>query len=317
MPAKFEAGTPHIAGAIGLAAAIDFVTSVGFDAIEAHEAELVRYAVAQLDTVKGLRIIGRPKQRSSVISFVVDDPPISTLDIGLALDRKNIAIRTGHHCCQPLMNRFTISSTARASLSMYNTKEDIDALVSALRETIASHRVSRADSKSLAPSPASQLAGSSALLNFPNAAAATPAKAAEELESIFTFLETPQDRQSQVLDMGAKLPRTFETLKTLTQRVPGCMSQVYLLARPMPSKRDRIEFIADADADIVRGLITLLMQLFSGQRAVDVLAFDVEAFFTQIGLDQFITSQRRNGLAGMLKRVHTDARNIAEAANGR
>ena len=107
-----------------------------------------------------------------------------------------------------------------------------------------------------------------------------------------------------------KLPHTFDLLKKVTPRIPGCMSEVYLVGRRSPASPDAFEFIADANAEIVRGLIALLQRLYSGQRAADVLAFDVEAFFRRIGLDQFITSQRRNGLAGMVQRIRDTAGRI-------
>ena len=130
LPYKFEAGTPHIAGAIGLGAAIDYVQSIGFDAIGPHEAGLLEYGTAQLGTIPGLRLVGTAPQKSSVLSFVMDD--IHPHDIGTIVDREGVAIRTGHHCAQPVMDRFKIPATARASLAMYNTKDDIDALVRAL-----------------------------------------------------------------------------------------------------------------------------------------------------------------------------------------
>jgi cysteine desulfurase/selenocysteine lyase len=130
LPYKFEAGTPNIADAIALATAIDFVQGVGFDAIGAHEAALLSYATAQLSAVPGLTIIGTARRKASVVSFVLAD--LHPHDIGTIVDREGVAIRTGHHCAQPVMDRFGIPATARASLAMYNTTADIDVLVTAL-----------------------------------------------------------------------------------------------------------------------------------------------------------------------------------------
>jgi cysteine desulfurase / selenocysteine lyase len=130
LPYKFEAGTPHIAGAIGLGAAIAYVRSVGLDAIGPHEEALLAYGTARLQEVPGLRLIGTAKRKASVLSFVMQD--IHPHDIGTIVDREGVAIRTGHHCAQPVMDRLGIAATARASLAMYNTKDDIDALVAAL-----------------------------------------------------------------------------------------------------------------------------------------------------------------------------------------
>jgi cysteine desulfurase/selenocysteine lyase len=130
LPYKFEAGTPNIADAIALGAAIDFIRSIGFDAIGVHESQLLDYGTRRLEAVPGLRIVGTAKRKASVLSFVMAD--MHPHDIGTIVDREGVAIRTGHHCAQPVMDRFCIPATARASLAMYNTTDDIDALVRAL-----------------------------------------------------------------------------------------------------------------------------------------------------------------------------------------
>jgi cysteine desulfurase/selenocysteine lyase len=130
LPYKFEAGTPHIAGAIGLGAAIDYLTGVGLEAVSAHEARLLAKATAAIEAMPGVRIVGTAACKSSVVSFVMDG--IHPHDIGTIVDREGVAIRTGHHCAQPVMDRYGIPATARASLAMYNTPGDIDALVAAL-----------------------------------------------------------------------------------------------------------------------------------------------------------------------------------------
>lgn len=130
LPYKFEAGTPHIAGPIGLAAAIAFIQKIGFDVIHAHESALLKYATDAVQSVKGVTIIGTSPEKASVVSFVMDG--IHPHDIGTIVDREGVAIRTGHHCAQPVMDRFGIPATARASLAMYNTTADIDALTRAL-----------------------------------------------------------------------------------------------------------------------------------------------------------------------------------------
>ncbi len=130
LPYKFEAGTPNIADAIALATAIEFVCSIGFAAIGAHETTLLDYGTRRLQEVPGVTLIGTARRKASVLSFVMAD--IHPHDIGTIVDREGVAIRTGHHCAQPVMDRFGIPATARASLAMYNTTDDIDALVLAL-----------------------------------------------------------------------------------------------------------------------------------------------------------------------------------------
>jgi cysteine desulfurase/selenocysteine lyase len=135
IPFKFEAGTPNIEGAIGLGAAIDYLSGLGMLRIAARESELLDYATAALSRVKDLRIIGTAKEKAGVVSFLLGD--IHPHDIGTILDQEGIAIRTGHHCAMPVMERLGIPATARASLAFYNTKEDIDTLVSGLEKVRA------------------------------------------------------------------------------------------------------------------------------------------------------------------------------------
>ena len=127
LPHKFEAGTPNIAGSIGLGAAIDYIDSLGMDRINAYEKELLDYGSDALSRIEGLKIIGTAKEKGGILSFTLGD--IHPHDIGTILDSQGIAIRTGHHCAQPVMDRFGIPATARASLAFYNTKAEIDSLV--------------------------------------------------------------------------------------------------------------------------------------------------------------------------------------------
>lgn len=131
IPFKFEAGTPDIAGVVGLGAAIDYIQSIGMENIEAHEAELLDYATRELSKIPGLHIIGNAKHKAAAISFIMDG--IHPHDVGTILDRQGIAVRTGHHCAQPVMDRFGIPATTRASFAFYNTKEEVDVLVRGLK----------------------------------------------------------------------------------------------------------------------------------------------------------------------------------------
>jgi len=134
LPNKFEAGTPNIAGAIGLGAAIDYVETLGMGQIAAYESELLQYGTGRLSSIEGLKIIGTADKKGSVISFVMEG--VHPHDIGTILDAEGIAIRTGHHCAQPLMDRFNVPATARASFAFYNTKEEIDVLVKGIDRVI-------------------------------------------------------------------------------------------------------------------------------------------------------------------------------------
>tara|TARA_B100000767_G_scaffold63597_1_gene59689 strand:+ start:1321 stop:2535 length:1215 start_codon:yes stop_codon:yes gene_type:complete len=134
LPHKFEAGTPNIAGGIAFGAALDYMNGIGFDTIAAYEQELLDYAIEQLKAIEGVRIYGEAPQKTAVVSFNVNE--IHPYDIGSILDKLGIAVRTGHHCAQPIMDFYKIPGTVRASFSFYNTKEEIDMMIKALKRAI-------------------------------------------------------------------------------------------------------------------------------------------------------------------------------------
>jgi cysteine desulfurase/selenocysteine lyase len=135
LPFKFEAGTPDYIGSTALAEALKYVSNIGIDSIADYEHELLLYATEKLNEIQGMRIIGQAQNKSSVISFLVND--IHPYDIGMLLDKLGIAVRTGHHCAQPLIDSLGIPGTVRASFAFYNTKEEIDIFVAALKKVVA------------------------------------------------------------------------------------------------------------------------------------------------------------------------------------
>ncbi len=296
IPNRFEAGTPDIAGAIGLAAAIEYVRSLGFESIVAHEHALLEYATQSLKQIDGVRIFGDVSNKASVISFECEG--VSSLDVGVWLDRRGIAVRTGHHCCMPLMERLGVSGTVRASFAFYNTRADVDALVNALLEMMA-NRHPRA-------------VASTSEVVFAKPKHASSALAAAALIDEFLEYDDRESKTQLLIDMARSLPNRFDALKPLCVAVPGCMSEVYLLGRPMPDDPKRLELVADSNAEVVRGLIAILLELFSGQLASEILSFDIEGFFRRIGLDQFVSTQRRNGLNGMIRNIRTLAQSIVD-----
>ena len=135
LPYKFEAGTPYIAGVIGLGAAVDYVDEVGLERIADYERALLQYAAAEVGAIAGVRLVGTAKERAGALSFVVDG--IHPHDLGTLLDHEGVAVRTGHHCAMPVMERFKIPATARASFAFYNTFEEVDKLTAAIRKAIS------------------------------------------------------------------------------------------------------------------------------------------------------------------------------------
>ena len=132
LPHKFEAGTPNIAGGIALKTAIDWLNDIGLDNVMAYENELLEYATQELAKIEGMRFIGEASNKAAVISFLVGD--IHPYDMGMILDKLGIAVRTGHHCAQPVMDEFCIPGTIRASFAVYNTKEEVDRLVEGVKK---------------------------------------------------------------------------------------------------------------------------------------------------------------------------------------
>jgi cysteine desulfurase/selenocysteine lyase len=296
LPYKFEAGTPNIAGAVGLGAALDYVEGIGLDAIAAHEKRLLEHATARLQAIPGVRLIGTAPHKAAVLSFVVED--LSSLDVGTKLDLEGIAIRTGHHCCQPLMERMHVPGTARASFGVYNTLEEVDTFAAALEHIALSVR------------PRVSVPAT-AVLAYPPASAGSPQEAADDLAEVFDLFDEWLERYNYIIEMGETLLPLPAVLKTEANRVQGCQATVFLHTRVRPGTPDVIEFLAESNADIVNGLIALLQKLFSGQRASQVVAFDINDFLRRVGLENNLTSTRRTGLAEMIKRVRTFAAQVA------
>ena len=135
LPHKFEAGTPHVEGIIGFGAAIKFINEIGIESISAHEQSLLEYATKECSGIKGFRVIGNSKNKASVLSFVIDG--VHPYDLGVLLDQQGIAVRTGQHCTQPIMDAFCIEGTVRASFAMYNTFEEVDSFISGLKKAVS------------------------------------------------------------------------------------------------------------------------------------------------------------------------------------
>ena len=307
LPNRFEAGTPDMAGAIGLAAAIEYIEGIGFDKIAAWELHLLELATERLESVPGLRIIGKSHEKAAVLSFVLESPSIAPMDIANHLANAGIAIRTGHHCCMPLMGQMEVTGTSRVSMAFYNTEEEIETIQASLMELVES----RKSQKSTLPAPQDGTE-----IQFGSSEFGSVVEAAEELEEEFLDFDDAESKTELLMEFGQSVPDHFEALKKISKAVPGCMSEVYLVGRPAPSDATRFEFAADSNAGIVRGLIAVLQQLFSGQQVEEVLNYDLEGFFRRIGLHQFVSTQRRSGLEGMIRRIRTLAETQASRNDG-
>ncbi|MEO6808340.1 MAG: SufS family cysteine desulfurase, partial [Isosphaeraceae bacterium] len=261
LPHKFEAGTPNVAGAVGLSAALEYLKRLGLPAVAEHEHKLLETAILRLKAIPGVRIVGSPMERTGAVSFVVEDPPLSALDVGSRLDLQGIAVRTGHHCCQPLLQRLGLPGTIRASFGVYNTMDEVETFADALA-LILIHACAERTRAAAAPKQVNQAA-------YPSPMADSVAQAAEEVAEELEWLSDWADRYEFLIELGEQLPEMPAELKTEANRVRGCQSTVFLSVRTHPGTLDVVEFLADSDAKIVQGLLSLLQHLFSGQRAAE------------------------------------------------
>ena len=303
LPNKFEAGTPHIAGAIGLGAAIDFVQSVGVDNIARARGIAPPLRHREAAAVPRVRLVGTAAEKAGVLSFVVEDPPLSSLDVGMQLDLDGIAVRTGHHCCQPIMDRFNVPATARASFAVYNTTAEIDVFVDSLRRIVTGG----------GPKPVTVGVPASGEIIYPKAYAASPLAAAEKWIEAFDLLGEGDERYRYLEELGKKLLPMPAELKTDANRINGCQSIVHLSARVRPGNTDVLEFLSDSDSQFVKGELLMLQRIYSGHKVQDILAFDVERFFERLS---FISDKRRTGLNEMVKRIRSIAALVADAQQG-
>ena len=280
LPHKFEAGTPYIAGALGLAEAVRYLQAQNLDAIHAYETDLLAYATERVQEIDGIRLVGTAPQKASVLSFLMAD--VHPYDAGLLLDRLGIAVRTGHHCTQPLMNRLGIPGTIRASFAFYNTHEDVARLVEGL------HEIRRQMQRE------TQVA-------MPSAAEADTVEIRQaKLADAFSAFDDLDLKRDYLMDLGKTLAHMDPALKNERHRIHGCQSAVWLHA----DRRDgRVFFEADSNAVITRGLIALLVHVLDGQPPKAILDADLGAFMDRIGMQDLISQGRKNGLAAMIKQI--------------
>ena len=202
------------------------------------------------------------------------------------------------------MDAFGIPGTTRASFAFYNTLDEVDQLTTALHQIV---KEKRAKPTALAVGPGEEI-------TWPEPKASNPKEAAQALIDDFAFLkEAGEDPRDFILDLGRNLLPMPEGQKNEVTHVKGCMSQVWLTAKPPhPDNGDRLDFLADSDAEIVKGLIGVLQHVFSGQKAADILAFDVEALLRKLDFQNLISVQRRSGVEAMVNRIQSLARAAAK-----
>lgn len=295
LPYKFEAGTPHIAGVVGLAAALDTLEHIGLSAVEAYEQELVAYGRNALQEVEGIRMVGTAKEKAGVFSFLLGDA--SPYDVGRLLDERGIAVRTGHHCTMPVMDRLGVPGTVRASLALYNTRDEIDALVEALHVVRERFIAMRQRGRTARPISTAVDNGS-----------VTIAERRHQIIEEFNFFDDIDDKREHLMELGEALPPYDELWKTDTHLVNGCLSKVWFRTE---ARTGRAYFHADSNTMITKGMVALFVRLLSGQAPEAILATDLDAFLADLGMQDLVSGRRKNGLEAMIHRVRYDTRVVA------
>lgn len=290
LPFKFEAGTPNIAGALGLAEAIRFLQLQDRRALAAHERSLMQKAIKLCSTIPGFNRIGTPTAGTSILSFQLASH--HQQDVGLLLDQQGIAVRTGHHCAMPLMERLQLPGTVRASFCFYNTEQEVEHFAQSLLE------ISQGSSFSSAPTVATGEV-------FDQSPFGREIHADELLEKLTAYRQW-NDRYREIMQLGKLVPSLTSAMKSSEHQVSGCESDAWLLYQK--DSAGRLWFAADSDARIIRGLIALLLAAFNGKSADEILSFDLQDYFNQLQLARHLSPSRGNGLKAIAEEILRVAR---------
>ncbi|MCV6613036.1 MAG: SufS family cysteine desulfurase [Amphritea sp.] len=290
LPFKFEAGTPNIAGALGLAEAIRFLQQQDRRALAAHERSLMQKAIELCSTIPGFNRIGTPTAGTSILSFQLASH--HQQDVGLLLDQQGIAVRTGHHCAMPLMERLQLPGTVRASFCFYNTEQEVEHFAQSLLE------ISQGSSFSSAPTVATGEV-------FDQSPFGREIHADELLEKLTAYRQW-NDRYREIMQLGKLVPSLTSAMKSSEHQVRGCESDAWLLYQK--DSAGRLWFAADSDARIIRGLIALLLAAFNGKSADEILSFDLQDYFNRLQLGRHLSPSRGNGLKAIAEEILQVAR---------
>ncbi|MBN3560687.1 SufS family cysteine desulfurase [Aliamphritea spongicola] len=291
LPFKFEAGTPNIAGAVGLMATVNWLNSLDRRAVASHEQTLLQHAIKCCEQVKGFTRIGAPTANAAILSFQLTSH--HQQDVGLILDQHGVAVRTGHHCAMPLMNKLGLPGTIRASFAAYNTTEDVERFAEILQQLTSSGFFPVAETvssdKAFTDNPFGKDIDSDAILG--------------KLEPLTSW----NDRYREIMLLGKQLPHMTSEAKVSEHLVKGCESSAWLDYQK--DADGHYWFSADADARVIRGLIALVLAAVNGKTAEDILQFDIEGYLKRLQLMKHLSPSRGNGLLAIIARI----REIASA----
>jgi len=292
LPFKFEAGTPNYAGVIAFSASIKFINLFTLTALAQYEQLLTKYCYEQLERIKSLKFVVEKQPDVGVISFTLEGS--HNHDIASGLDAKGIAIRSGHHCAMPLMDYLQLTGCIRVSLAAYNTFDEVDFFIEQLNS----------------------------LINNPALSSVGAANRQAEIKNLSTVNETVNEmamierfkqlkgwdtRHREIMLLGKTLVRMDRTLRNDGLLIQGCESHAWLCATK--NSEDRFVFSCDSDAKVIRGLMVIILAAFQERTANEILAFDYQAYFVELGLLQHLSPSRSNGVQAIIEKIKTIASN--------
>ncbi|WP_241698158.1 SufS family cysteine desulfurase [Endozoicomonas acroporae] len=305
LPFKFEAGTPNIAGAIGLGKALEFLADIDVAAMQAHEHQLRQLVEEGLSQISGIRLIGQAEWKAPVVSFVSSEH--HNQDIGLMLDQQGIAVRTGHHCAMPLMEGLNLNGTVRASFALYNTIDEARAFVDAMDKLHHSplyiaHPEMNSDQDE---EPGKTQAMISAATDLPEVFRQQAPNLATITEGL-NGLSGWQERYRQIMLLGKELPVLSGEWRSDDARLHGCESSAWL-HHHYDDETMRLYFIADSDARVIRGLIAIVLAVFSGKTPTEIEQEDIDLWFRELDLFNHLSPSRGNGLKAIVREIQAVA----------
>ncbi|MDE1465149.1 SufS family cysteine desulfurase [Spartinivicinus poritis] len=283
VPFKFEAGTPNIAGAFGLASAIEFINQLDLNQVKQHEIALASYAESLIQHLPGIRFYSKANDRIGIISFLIKGH--HPQDIGLLLDQKGIAVRVGHHCAMPLMQHLNINGTIRASFAVYNTTQEVEQFANALAD-ICQPATMVPTHIELASSEQNHVENNL-------------------IKKLLSFNNWDQ-RYRHLMQLGKQLSPWTDQQKTDDKLVPGCESRVWLEIT-YQVETNQFSITADSDARIMKGLLALAINFYDGQSPDFIENYDITTEFSRIGLDKHLSPSRANGLIAIINRIKHEA----------
>lgn len=302
LPFKFEAGTPNIAGVIGLDAAIGYLQQFDRSALEAHEMQLLTRALELCRAIPGFSSVGTAPRRVSLMSFCIDG--MHQQDLALLLDQQGIAVRAGHHCAMPLMQRLGLPGTLRASFAFYNTLAEVEHFAAVLKQIVLEHQ---------APAPRGNAPPKPGPQSQQSPQQEAPELAAAALLQRLDASRGWQARYREIMLLGKNLPALDVAQRSDSNRLHGCESHVWLI---VDYRGGKLWLQMDSDARVIRGLIALLLALFNGKRPQEILDFDLQGLFKRLQLMQHLSPSRGNGLKAIVDAIYQHARTRNSDARG-